>query len=201
MVIAQSYGVYENHPYEFLIKKVISNYSENYLIYNTPQGSRTYPSTYPGKIKKSAFRIRTNYDLSDENGWQATGITRVLSLGAIYSWATDIDIYDTRGVKIGLIYGNIATVESAKFTIYSYDEKGNATVVGVALANTDFTHFSITKPVNNLPICDLIRNVETDNWNVSVVTPEIIDDRIVRIFAGFVIDFQNKFLTTEESKS
>ena len=36
---------------------------------------------YPGVVKKSIFRVRTNYDLSNADGWQATGIKRVLSLG------------------------------------------------------------------------------------------------------------------------
>ena len=115
----------------------------------------------------------------------------------MFSWATDIDIYDTRGVKIGLIYGETATIESAKFSIYSYDEKGNAKIVGVALANEDFTHFSITQPVNYLPIGELVRNSKNNHWTVSVETPEIIDDRIIRIFASFVVNYQDKFLTAE----
>lgn len=197
MVTAFSYGIYENHPYEFLINRSTSNFSENYSIYSPPQSNTSYPSTYPGKIKKSAFRIRTHYDLSDRNGWQATGITRILSLGSIYPWATDIDIYDTRGVAIGLIDGNIATLESAKFDIYSYDEDGKSTLVGVALANADFTDFSITTPNHYLPIANLVRNVSTNTWSVTVLTPEIIDDRIIRIFAGFVINYEDVFLQNE----
>jgi hypothetical protein len=195
---AYSYGVYETHPYKFLINKSISNFSENYFIYAPSEVNSSYPNTYPGKIKKSAFRIRTNYDLSNQNGWQATGITRILSLGAIYPWATDIDIYDTRGVEIGLINGNIATLEAAKFDIYSYDESGNATIVGVATANADFTDFSITTPGNYLPIAELRRNKNKNTWTTTVITPEIIDDRIIRIFSGFVIDYQNIFLAHEE---
>jgi len=201
IAMANSYGIYETHPYEFVIKKRNSKYAETYSIYAPKVGSATYPATYPGTVKKSAFRIRTHYDLSNKNGWQATGITRLLSMGIAYSWATDIDIYDTRGVKIGMIDGNIATLESAKFNIYSYDEAGHATEVGVALANADFTHFSITTPENYLPIADLARDVTANNWTVSVITPEIIDDRIMRIFAGFVVNFQDKFMVAEEVSS
>lgn len=194
-VVADSLGVYEDHPYEFIIKKRVSKFSETYVISSPTAGNATYEGTYPGSIKKSAFRIRTNYDLSDRHGWQATGITRLLSLGVVYSWATDIDIYDTRGVRIGFIDGNIATLESAKYNIYSYDEAGKATEVGVALANADFTHFSITTPEQGLPIADLARHMDNARWTVTVINPGIIDDRIIRIFAGFVVHFQDKFLT------
>lgn len=189
----RAYGIYELNPYQFLINKTVFNYSENYTIFAPSQTNSLYQSTYAGKIKKSAFRIRTNYDLSDANGWQATGITRLLSLGAIYPWAIDIDIYDTRSVRIGLIDGNIATLESAKFDIYSYDEAGQASKVAVALANVDFTHFFISTPDNNLLIAEL--NRDDKNWLVNVATPGIIDDRIIRIFSGFVVDYQDKFLS------
>lgn len=196
IVNADGYGVFEHHSYEFLIKKNISKFSETYRIYSPLQGTTSYPATYPGMIKKSAFRVRTNYDLSNQEGWQATGITRMLSMGMVYPWATDIDIYDTRGVKIGFIDGNIATLESAKFDLYRYDEQGQATKVGVALANADFTHFSITSPENYLPIAELTRHLhmKDDAWTVTVTVPDTIDDRIIRIFAGFVVNYQDKFL-------
>lgn len=193
-VIAAEYGVFENHPYEFVIKKNVSKFSESYVISQPAKGMASYEPTYPGTVKKSAFRIRTNYDLSSQQGWQATGITRLLSMGVLYSWATDIDIYDTRQVKIGVIDGSIATVESARYDIYSYDEQGKATQVGVALASADFTRFSITTPGNYLPIAELNRDKQNNAWTVAVTAPEIIDDRIIRIFAGFVINYQDKFL-------
>lgn len=109
LAIANSYGVHEDHAYDFVITKDIYKFSEVYQI------KSPLKETYPGSVKRSSFRIRTGYDLSNKDGWQATGITRVISLGTLYPWAKDIDIYDTRGVKIGLIDGNLATTESAKF--------------------------------------------------------------------------------------
>ena len=193
-VLATEYGIYEDHPYEFLIKKNVSRFSETYAISALRQGDTTYPATYPGSVKKSSFRIRTNYDLSNQEGWQATGITRLLSLGVVYPWATDIDIYDTRGVKIGLIDGSIATIEAARFDLYNYNEAGEATQVAVVLANANFTHFSVTSPGNYLPIAELTRNKKDNIWRVTVIAPDIIDDRIIRIFAGFVVNYQDKFL-------
>jgi hypothetical protein len=193
LAIAASYGVHEDHPYDFLITKDVYKFSEIYQI-NSP-----LKETYPGSVKKSAFRIRTNYDLSNKDGWQATGITRIISLGSVYHWAKDIDIYDTRGVQIGLIDGDLATFESAKFNIYEYDEAGKATQIGIAYANPDFSRFAIlTSSTDPHPIAEMNRNFSDNTWSVSVHYPEKIDDRIVRIFAGFVIDHQDKFLSNEE---
>lgn len=192
--LANSYGVHEDHPYDFVVAKNIYKFSEVYQIKSTLR------ETYPGSIKKSAFRIRTNYDLSNKDGWQATGITRVISLGSLYNWAKEIDIYDTRGVQIGFIDGNLATLESAKFTIYDYDESGKATEIGYAYANSSFDRFVIQSSTTNPhPIAELNRNFSTNTWNVSVFYPEKIDDRIIRIFAGFVIDHEDKFLTNSDN--
>jgi hypothetical protein len=188
------YGVFEDHAYEFLIKKNVSQFSESYPIVAPTAGTSSYQSTYPGTIKNSSFRVRTNYDLSNQQGWQATGITRMLSMGLVYPWATDIDIYDTRGTLIGMIDGSMATLESARFDLYSYDENGEATQVGVALSNADFSHFAITSPGNYLPIAELSRDMKYNNWRVTVTAPQIIDDRIIRIFAGFVVNYQDKFM-------
>ncbi|MCC5791138.1 MAG: hypothetical protein JJT82_00810 [Legionellaceae bacterium] len=186
-------GVHEDHPYDYTISKDIYKMSEIYQIKSIQK------ETYPGSIKKSMFRIRTNYDLSDKHGWQATGIIRLLSPGAIFPWATDIDIYDTRGVKFGLIDGSAFTVESAKFHLYEYDDFGNSFEVGVAFANPDFSRFVIYPLGNNPhPIAEMSRDYNNKTWNVSVHYPEILDDRIMRIFSGFVVDFQDKFLSETE---
>jgi hypothetical protein len=191
--IANSYGVHEDHPYDFLVKKDIYKFSEIYQI------KSPLKETYPGSVKKSAFRIRTNYDLSNVDGWQATGITRIISLGSVYTWAKEIDIYDTRGVQIGFIDGNLATLEAAKFTIYDYDEAGKATAIGIAYANSTFNRFVILSTIDSPhPIAELDRNFNEKNWSISVHYPEKIDDRIIRVFAAFVTDYEDKFLTNTD---
>ncbi|MDF1684238.1 MAG: hypothetical protein P1U36_06230 [Legionellaceae bacterium] len=185
-----NYGVHEENPYHFDIKKDIHPTAEVYRI------NSKLRETYAGSIKKSAFRIRTNYDLSNEHGWQATGITRIVSIGSLFSWAKDIDIYDTRRTQIGMIDGELATLEAAKFSIYEYSEKGEATRVAIAYANADFKRFIVLAEdtnINPVPIAELNRT-EPNNWHVSVNYPDKIDDRIIRIFAGFVVDYQDKFL-------
>jgi len=187
-----STGIHEKHPYTFSIQKHVYKFSELYQINSLQK------ETYPGTVKKSAFRIRTNYDLSDEHGWQATGITRVISLGVLYPWARDIDVYDTRGVQIGMIDGNMATLESAKFNIYEYDDEGNSTQVGIAYASSNFEHFAIVPSMSDPhPIAEFNRNYSDNSWKVTVNDPDKIDDRMVRIFAGFVIDFEDAFLAKQ----
>lgn len=191
--VANSYGVHEDHPYNFLVTKDIYKLSEFYQIKSPLE------ETYAGSVKKSAFRIRTNYDLSNKDGWQATGITRIISLGSLYVWAKEIDIYDTRGVQIGFIDGNLATLESAKFTIYDYDELGKANAIGIAYANSNFDRFVIVPSTTNPHlIAELNRNLNDKNWSISVHSPELIDDRIIRIFSAFVIDYEDKFLANTE---
>jgi hypothetical protein len=190
---SSDYGVHEDHPYDIALTKHVYKLSEIYQIKSPLR------ETYPGSIKKSAFRIRTNYDLSNKDGWQATGITRIISLGSIYPWAKDIDIYDTRGVQIGLIDGELATLESAKFSIYEYDEAGKSRLIGAAYADPDFKRFVVFESSDNPhPIAELSRNSMDNTWKVSVHYPEKIDDRIIRIFAGFVVDYEDKFLATPD---
>ena len=78
-------------------------------------------------------------------------------------------------------------------------ESGKATEIGFAYANSSFERFVILSSTNNPhPIAELNRNFYDKTWSVSVHYPEIIDDRIIRIFAGFVIDHEDKFWRNSE---
>lgn len=181
----------KSHAYEFNIRK-------------DPYAFATYfqidsDDTYIGTVKKSSFPIRTNYDLSDENGWQATGIKRILTLGSVYAWASEIDIYDTRGVKIGMIDGQVLPTEPTNFRLYEYDEEGNYTCIGIANLDPDYDCFSIffadggPHPLAKLERHTISTEGAVDFWKVRVYQPQKIDDRLIRIFAAFVIDHQNYF--------
>lgn len=90
----------------------------------------------------------------------------------------------------------MATFESAKYNLYEYDDAGNATEIAVAYANPGFTRFVLmTSSDNPHPVAELSRNYNEKTWDVSVHYPEQIDDRMIRIFAGFVVDYQDKFLS------
>lgn len=184
-------AVHEEHSYEFDIRRDPYQFATYFQINSN--------DTYIGSVKKSTFRIRKNYDLSNQHGWQATGVVRVFTLGAIYSWASEIDIYDTRGVKFGMIDGQIATTENAKFGLYEYDDEGNYTHVGIAYLDGDFDSFTILypdggpHPIAKLERCFTPGGNGIDFWKIKVYHPESIDDRLIRIFAAFVIDHQDDF--------
>lgn len=148
--------------------------------------------TYRGVVKKSVFRVRTNYDLSDQHGWQATGIKRVLSLGSLYPWATEVDIYDTQWLSVGMIDGQVASTAAARFSIYN----ANADLLGIAYLDYGLNTYTIEYPyqtVSLLPIAELHRHKDAgglDWWEVSVYDPQQIDERILRIFAVMASDLQ-----------
>lgn len=186
-------AVHETEPYSFDIKK------DAYMLHTNFQISSD--TTYNGSVKKSKLRVRVNYDLSDEHGWQATGIKRVASLGIMYPWAGEIDLYDTRGVKFGMIDGQVATTEAAKFSLYAYDEEGDYERIGIAYLNSDMQSITILySDAGPHPIARLERKPgfnQEDYWNVEVYHPEQIDDRLVRIFAAFALDHQDAFLVEQ----
>lgn len=145
-------------------------------------------NTYRGSVKKSVFRVRTNYDLSNADGWQATGIKRLLSLGSVYPWATEVDIYNTIGEFIGMIDGQVVSTAAACFSIYDL----NDTLAGIAFLDYSLNSYSIVYPDSEaFPIAEFHHHHEVDGmdwWEVTVYDEAQIDQRVIRIFASMVGD-------------
>ncbi|NGX32473.1 MAG: hypothetical protein K1060chlam4_00520, partial [Candidatus Anoxychlamydiales bacterium] len=74
--------------------------------------------TYRGNVKKSQFRLRDHYDLSDKDGWCATGIKRIFSLGSLYDWAAEIDVFGVNDEFLGAIEGKVLTTAKARFLLF-----------------------------------------------------------------------------------
>ncbi len=149
-----------------------------------------------GSVVKNIFHITTHYDAYDRFGlYEGQGICRVFCLGLFYAWGTEIDIYDVPGNKVGVIDGQVMTTEPAKFSFY--DESG--TRVAIASLDKNCMGFSIVDPENSaFVLAKLTRNfiLDTlDNWDVVIYQPELISPRLVKIFAAFACDTQNKFKT------
>ncbi|MBA3238384.1 MAG: hypothetical protein H0T62_08590 [Parachlamydiaceae bacterium] len=144
-----------------------------------------------GTVVKSSFRVRTNYDLYSVHGeFEGTGICRVLTLGVIFDWAREIDIYDKNDYYIGTIDGQAATTEKAKFSIYNR----NSERVGIAYLDSTHT-FKICDPNNeNHYLAIIKRNFEgVDCWRTTVYDEDQIDLRILKVFCAFITDRQNSF--------
>lgn len=147
-----------------------------------------------GSVCKSFFRVRTNYDLYDRKGeFEAMGICRVLTLGLIYSWATEMDIYGQNGQYIGLVDGQMMTTAEAKFSLYD----ASLNRIGIVYLDETFVSFTIVDPNNERHVlASLKRNFiadTVDNWDVNIYEKEAVDLRMIKIFAAFAVDTQKAF--------
>lgn len=146
-----------------------------------------------GRVKKSKIRVRTNYDLSDRDGWQATGIARFFSFGMFCNWAKQIDIYDTSGEHIGYIDGRLLTTSAACYSLYDRNDQ----CFGHAYVDRGGRGVVIQDPEMESRILVYLtrifeRDIE-DSWEIAVYEPGSIDFRIIRIFSAFMLDLQASF--------
>lgn len=151
---------------------------------------------------KSPFHMTTQYDLYNSQGvFEGKGVCRLLSLGVIYSWGTEIDIYDEDDNYIGMIDGLVATSEPAKFCIYNCEGK----CIGIAYLDKACTTFTIIDP--NYPallLAKLTRNFidgHLDNWRVEHYEPLLVGPKVIQIFASFACDSQGKFIPNVTQKT
>lgn len=150
---------------------------------------------YLGSLIKNHFlKLRTSYDLYDSIGnYEAQGVCRIFSIGAVYVWAKEIDIYDQEGKKLGMIDGQAWTAANARFGIY--DRKDN--LIGIACLDCKNSSFTILDPANNRQVvAQLKRNFAhnaADYWDVILYDTSSFDARILKIFSAFAIDFQEYF--------
>ncbi len=146
-----------------------------------------------GSIVKESLNVRTQYDLYNEAGTlQGAGVCRLLTLGVVFSWACEIDVYDQNKELVGVIDGQVATSAAAKFSIY--DAAG--TRVGIAYLDRTNAAFTIVDPVNELRHLasfrrNFVQNI-VDHWDVKVYS-DAVDIRLIKVFAGFAIDSQDHF--------
>lgn len=145
-------------------------------------------------VVKSVFNVRTHYALHDPCGvYKGQGICRFFCLGLFYTWGTEIDVYDEEGNKVGLIDGQAASSESAKFSLYN--EEGEK--VGIAYLDKNCSAFSIVHPQNSSHLIARLgrKFVEdtVDYWTVAIYDSQAIPERVLQVFAAFACDTQDKF--------
>lgn len=177
-------------PYEFTITQQDYRFSTLFEIDSL--------NTYEGQVKKSALRLWKSYNLSDANGWQATGQYKWTNASWVMGEAMmEMWITDTKGDVIALIDGQRGHLTSAKFSIYAYDEEFNNECVAVAYLDNACEAFTFYYPGDETRRIAKMRRVTVadarDYWKVQVFHPELIDDRVVRIFAAWAVDSQSYF--------
>jgi hypothetical protein len=147
-----------------------------------------------GSIVKSVFHLTTHYDCYDQFGlYEGQGICRMLTLGFFYPWATEIDLYNAHGTKVGMIDGQVVSSEPAKFSIY--DAQDNR--ICIAYLDQNRMGFVFVDPDNStFVLARLTRNFimdTVDNWDATLYHPELLPLKFLKIFASFSCDTQDQF--------
>lgn len=145
-------------------------------------------------VRSGVLCPRYNYDLFDANDqFQARGITRFFSLGFIYSWGMEIDVYDDT-TYLGLIEGKVITKARAKFNIYS----GSNRHIASAYLNTETAEFIICSGADESQVIAELQGKafgDVSSWEMKFKDTDIeIDERLLKIFAAFVADYHSHFL-------
>lgn len=147
-----------------------------------------------GTVTKSFFHIGAHYDSYDRFGlYEGRGTCQFFSLGTLYTWATEIDLYDDNGDYVGLIHGEVSSAKSGKFRFFN--EKGDEFAVGHLDENkTTFSLWDANDSSILLATLILNRGEESiKNWEIMIYRPDQISHHMVKIFAAFVCDHQDKF--------
>lgn len=157
-----------SHPQKDLYPKVSAQLNDSSAIYN---GSTIFRNDYTfsslfeissgneliATVMKSKLNINALYD--KYGNYEALGSCRLFCLGTFYTWGTEIDIYDEDGNRIGVIDGQVASTEPAKFSFY--DSENN--LIAIAYLDKNRAVFSILDPINEIkPFARLSRNFVRD---------------------------------------
>ena len=148
-----------------------------------------------GKVVRSGlFTPRYYYDLYDVNdSLQVRGITRAFSLGFLFAWGTEIDLYDADRL-VGMIQGEVWTSSRAKFAFYD----ANSVLTAHAYLDDESCDFLIVSAQNKGKVLAKLKGTaygDASTWELKPLTNPIpMDERALQIFAGFVADFQKDFI-------
>lgn len=163
----------------------------NYILIRNPYHFSTYyemfdkNDSYEGRLVEEFFHVRTTFDLYDKVGdYEGQGICRALSLGVIFPWAREIDVYDQHGHRVGIIIGKTLTTAKAKFEFYNQHSHH----VGTAYCDLDGSDFLLMSPSEHV-IGFLKRNHHRkggEEWHAVLHNHEGIDKRVFKIFTAFI---------------
>lgn len=148
--------------------------------------------SYEGRVIKESLRVRTTYDLYDAKGdYEGQGICRALSLGSLYNWAREIDVYGKDGNKIGFIEGKVFTTAQAKFHFFDQTSR----LVAIAFLDFESAGCTICDPEVNEKVLGLLtRKISVkseDEWEAIIYDSHAVDPKLIKIFSAFIADTQN----------
>lgn len=140
-------------------------------------------------IENNSLQLRRIYSLCDRSGEFGRGIARLFSLGCLFNCLKEIDCYDEFNRPIGLIQGHWWTTAAAQFTF------SDATGFHYATAYIDrnYSTVNIVDAQNErIPLAVFRRHLVPGggdyHWDVTVLEPHAINQKMVQIFSAFVTD-------------
>lgn len=164
-----------------------------------PASSATFNFTEGNRPIGQAVRTRQllpsyHYDFYDREGeLQVQGITRVISLGLLFSWGVDIDLYDSDSRYIGKIEGQFWTESKAKFLFYGSDGYPR----GVAYFDGEDPYLRIVIPDEESDVLAELTGsaIGSKNlWTVKITYPlSKVEESLLKIFSAFVADYSAQF--------
>jgi hypothetical protein len=167
--------------------------------YTAEFGIRKAEASLGKVIRTGLFTPRYYYDLYDANNvLQIRGITRAFSLGLLFAWGTEIDLYDADQL-VGMIRGEIYTTSSAQFSFYD----GNAELIASAYLNDESHNFLVVSAQRHVLAELKWKSFEDASaWEMKPLQRSLgVDERVLQIFAGFVADFQKSFIRPSKKEA
>lgn len=171
--------------YQFTIRKKDYLFQTNFEL--------DFSTLPPCDIVKNKISITTCYQLESERGYEGYARARLASLGSIYAWAKDLDLYDANEQYLGMIDGEMLTTAEAKFSFYDYD----GVKLAIAYLDQDKTGFTLVHPDKPGRVIARMQRQYVlntpDFWEIKVYHGKDLDIRFIKSFAAFAVDSQDLF--------
>ena len=153
-----------------------------------------------GKVVRTGLLTpRYYYDLYDrDNVLQMRGVTRAFSLGFLFSWGMEIDLYEGEDCA-GKIEGRVLSSSRAKFAFY--DALGRA--VATAYLNDESSNFLLVSEQSEGNVFAELKGKaygDASVWEMEFLNDPTVDEKALKIFAGFVSDYQKSFVRPPEKE-
>lgn len=148
---------------------------------------------YLGNIIKRIHKTKTEYKYYDPSGQHVflKASTRIFSLSHLFTWATEIDLYDTYDQPLGSIEGAIFTFSPAQFKFYDASKQ----LLAIAYMDVSRMGFTVVS-ADDQPIAHLRRVFipqQTDYWTLTIYDDRCLPPEFLMLFGAFAADTQESF--------
>ena len=146
-------------------------------------------------VRSGLFTPRYYYDVYNSNdNFVMRGITRAFSLGLLFNWGIEMDLYDASEQHVGMICGEFWSSSRAKFAFYDL----NGRIIAHAYLNDESCNFMLVSNENEKkPLAEFKGKVYGDAsmWEMKPKSAPIhVEESALYIFAAFISDFQRSFI-------